>query len=109
VNIQTITKVLCCPQPSIAISSSRATGRSDRTVRVHAVDFDQQVTFSLDDIQHDVQCRWSNYERGVAWVLQQEGYALRGMDMAIAGDVPIASGLSSSAAIEVATAYAFSA
>jgi galactokinase len=84
-----------------------ATGRSDRTVRVHSVDFGESVTFSLDDIQHDERNPWSNYERGVAWVLQQEGYTLAGMDMAIAGDVPIASGLSSSAAIEVATAYAF--
>ncbi len=84
-----------------------ATGRSDRKVRVYSVDFDESVTFSLDDIQHDERNPWSNYERGVAWVLQQEGYTLAGMDMAIAGDVPIASGLSSSAAIEVATAYAF--
>ena len=84
-----------------------ATGRSDRKVRVYSVDFGESVTFSLDDIQHDERNPWSNYERGVAWVLQQEGYTLAGMDMAIAGDVPIASGLSSSAAIEVATAYAF--
>jgi galactokinase len=84
-----------------------ATARSDRAVRVHAADFDELSTFGLDDIQHDAQRRWSNYERGVAWALQQEGYALQGMDMVIAGDVPIASGLSSSASIEVATAYAF--
>jgi len=83
------------------------TARDDRTVRVYAADFDDLSTFSLDDIQHDAQHRWSNYERGVAWVLQQEGYTLRGMDMVITGDVPIASGLSSSASIEVATAYAF--
>jgi galactokinase len=59
-----------------------ATARSDRVVRVHAADFDELSTFGLDDIQ-------------------------QGMDMVIAGDVPIASGLSSSASIEVATAYAF--
>ena len=84
-----------------------ATARADRMMRIYAADFDEQVAFSLDDIQHDTQYRWSNYERGVASILQQEGYVLRGMDMVVAGDVPIASGLSSSAAIEVASAYAF--
>jgi galactokinase len=81
--------------------------RADRQVRLHAADFDSDAQFSLDDIHYDREHTWSNYERGVAWVLQQAGFGLVGMDAVIAGDVPVASGLSSSAAIEVATAYAF--
>lgn len=47
--------------------------------------------------------------RGVAAMLQADGLALRGFDGVVSGDVPIASGLSSSAATEMATVMAFSA
>ena len=81
--------------------------RADRAVRLHALDLGRHARFGLDGIKHDPHERWSNYQRGVAWALQGEGYALTGFDGVIAGDVPIGSGLSSSAAIEVATAYTF--
>ncbi len=83
------------------------TARADRTVRLVALDFDEAVTFSLDDLVYSDKNRWSNYPRGVAWALQGAGHRLRGMDAVLTSDVPVASGLSSSAAIEVATAYAF--
>jgi len=40
--------------------------RADRTVRLHSLDFDGSVEFSLDDIQKDGANRWSNYVRGVS-------------------------------------------
>jgi len=86
-----------------------AAPRDDRAVCLYAVDFDEAATFDLDDIAFDADLTWSNYERGVAWVLQEAGYALQGMDAIVAGDVPIASGLSSSAAVEVAMAHCFEA
>jgi galactokinase len=84
-----------------------ATPRADRLVRLHAVDFVETVTFDLDAIAYSDRNRWSNYLRGVAWALQGAGYRLQGMDAVLSSDVPVASGLSSSAAIEVATAFAF--
>ncbi|MFP3896895.1 MAG: galactokinase [Anaerolineales bacterium] len=81
--------------------------RDDRRVRLSALDFDQSTTFPLDDIEPVKKQTWSNYQRGVAWALQEEGYTLQGMDAAITSDIPIGSGLSSSAAVEVAMAYAF--
>ena len=64
--------------------------------------------FSLDAIAHaDGDGRWSNYTRGPAAVLEQRGLRLRGMEAVIWGDVPIGAGLSSSAALEVASALAF--
>jgi len=84
-----------------------AAPRDDRMVHVQAADFSRHSAFSLDRLEHDSEEPWSNYERGVAWALQGEGYALRGMDAVITSDVPIGAGLSSSAAIEVATAYTF--
>ncbi|MCG2768619.1 MAG: galactokinase [Anaerolineae bacterium] len=84
-----------------------ASPREDTLVCLHSVDFSSDASFSLDAISHDTQAEWSNYERAVAWALQEAGYELRGMNAVLAGNIPIGSGLSSSAAIEVATAYAF--
>ena len=82
--------------------------RSDRRVDLVSANFDQQVAFSLDDIRHDAsKTKWSEYTRGVAWAMQEKGLPLHGLDAVISGDVPIGAGLSSSAAMEVASAWAF--
>lgn len=81
--------------------------REGRTVTLHSLDFANEVsTFSLDDITHDDAHPWSNYLRGVCVVLEAAGYPLHGAEIVFGGDVPIGSGLSSSAALEVATATA---
>ncbi len=81
--------------------------RSDRQVRVYSLEFDQEDSFPLGDIERLKGDVWSNYVRGVAAVLQEAGYRLAGLDMAIQGDVPIGAGLASSAALEVAVLGAF--
>ncbi len=82
--------------------------RSDRTVRMVALDFNSaESAFSLNDITHDTRQPWSNYVRGVAAFLQQRGAQLPGMDLLIHSNVPIGSGLSSSAALEVCAATGF--
>jgi galactokinase len=83
--------------------------RTDRTVRMHSANFDTDSAFSLDAIEKLTRNTWSNYSRGVADVLQKDGYALTGFDGAMFGDVPIGSGLSSSAATEMATLMALKA
>jgi len=83
--------------------------RNDTRVRALAADFGQQIsTFDLSgEIARDGDAPWSQYVRGVAWALKQRGYKLQGMDLVIAGNVPLASGLSSSASLEVAVGTAF--
>jgi len=81
--------------------------RPDRLVRVAARDRDDVDRFSLDAIARDPERRWANYIRGVAAELAAAGFALRGVDLAIGGNVPVGAGVSSSAAIELATARAF--
>ena len=83
--------------------------RDDRTVRVRSLDFDQTTEFSLDFITRDAAAPWSNYIRGVAVALRDTGFVLHGFDAVMKGEVPIGSGLSSSAATEMAAIMAFKA
>jgi len=78
-----------------------ARGRPDQTVRVAAADLNDTDEFPLTEIVRDERGSWRNYPRGVAWVIQQNGVALKGIDAVIASDIPIGAGLSSSAAMEV--------
>ena len=79
--------------------------RRDAKVRLFSADFGVWGTFSLDALEKGK--GWLEYPKGVAWALQEEGYTLRGFEGVVTGDVPRGSGLSSSAALELATARAF--
>jgi len=79
--------------------------RPDRLVAARSLDFDDTAEFDLDRLEKQV--GWIEYLKGVAWALQEAGYALTGFDAVVAGDVPIGAGLSSSAAWELAAARAF--
>jgi galactokinase len=81
--------------------------RDDRQVVTHSLNLDSSSAFDLDAITHDKTAPWTNYIRGVAAILQDEGYRLNGFNGLIHSTVPISSGLSSSAALEVATAVMF--
>jgi galactokinase len=79
--------------------------RDDRELVLHSENFEQTKKANLGDL-HGATHNWSDYPLGVAWGLQEAGYRLRGANLYIAGDVPLGAGLSSSAAVEVATGYA---
>jgi galactokinase len=72
-----------------------------RRVRVRAENFNESVTFGLDALQPSERKHWAEYVKGIFWALEQDGYSLGGVDAVIWGDVPLESGLSSSAALEV--------
>jgi len=81
--------------------------RSDRQVCIRSLNLDGQSCFDLDNILHDPDVPWSNYVRGVARVLQEKGHSLQGFDGLIHSTIPFGSGLSSSAALEMASAIVF--
>jgi len=83
----------------------RLRARNDRQVKLYAANFDSHAEFSLDSIQK--QGEWIDYVQGVAQQLQSNGLALEGFEGVIESSVPTASGLSSSAALEVGAACAF--
>ena len=79
--------------------------RRDRSVRLESKDFPEPAAFSLDEIP-PVE-GWANYVHGMAWALRESGLPLSGWEGILASDLPVASGLSSSAALEMAVARAF--
>ena len=83
-----------------------ASPRAGRILKIHSENFEQQEEVSLEDDSSWPRNNWAAYPLGVAWALAQAGHRLTGCNLYIAGDVPLGSGLSSSAAVEVATALA---
>ena len=83
-----------------------ASARADRKLCLHSLDFENSAEFDLDDLQPPAKGHWSAYPAGVAWSLKQKGIELTGANLSFSGNVPLGSGLSSSASIEVATATA---
>ena len=80
--------------------------RGDERVSVHSLDFGEDAGFALDDGVVRIG-GWVEYVRGVAWALRASGATTRGWEGVAAGDVPVGAGLSSSAALELATARTF--
>lgn len=78
------------------------------TVTITSLDMGETAVFSFTDWQHN-QPTWVEYIKGVAWAWQQNGYPLTGWEGVMVGNVPIGAGLSSSAAVEMAAARAFTA
>jgi galactokinase len=80
--------------------------RADRILRGHAVAFDETRERALDALDAPGGHDWLSYVAGVAWAFAAEGLAVPGLDVVVDGDVPLGAGLSSSAALEMATARA---
>ena len=79
--------------------------RADRRIRLESLDYRQSIEFDLNSLRHGG-AAWGEYAKAVAWVLQAEGHPLRGWEGVMSGEVPVGAGLSSSAALELATARA---
>jgi len=81
-----------------------ATPRPDRRLRIQSLNAEGLADLDLDELEESDS--WHDYAAGVADALQRGGYRLFGLDATVAGTVPLGGGLSSSAALEVATAFA---
>lgn len=81
-----------------------AAPRGDRLVRVVSLDLGQAGAFSLDRLGEEPREMWLRYLAGVALEMERRGHPCGGFDAVISSTIPLASGLSSSAALEAATA-----
>jgi galactokinase len=80
--------------------------RTDHKVVMYATAFNQDFETSLKEIKTTT-LGWPNYILGVIDQIQKTGLELGGCNLLIDGDIPIGAGLSSSAALECATLFAF--
>lgn len=72
--------------------------------RLYSADLDEYLEADLAGIRPQMEPRWANYILGVVAELIADGASLKGFDCVFAGDIPIGGGMSSSAALENATA-----
>lgn len=81
--------------------------RPDNQLGLATTNFPSSKSFSLDAIVYDEADDWMNYPKGIVYELQQSGVQFTsGYDLLYHGEIPNGAGLSSSASIEVVTAYA---
>lgn len=80
--------------------------RKDDQVHLASTNFSLKVQKSLSNLEYDASDDWANFPKGVIVMLKEQGIALQhGYEMLFHGDIPNGAGLSSSASIEVVTAF----
>jgi len=80
----------------------------DNNVTLYSADFNQKDTFNIENFGRNNNILWSNYVRGVIDEFRKLGFNPGGFNALFSGNVPMGSGLSSSAALEVAMAVMIS-
>ncbi|MFC0211826.1 galactokinase [Paenibacillus chartarius] len=79
--------------------------RADDQVSLASTNFEMKKQISIKGLAYDEADDWMNYPKGVIYFLQQKGHDIGGYDVLYHGEIPNGAGLSSSASIEVVTAF----
>ena len=82
--------------------------RNDKKIIIYAGDKYKKIEVDLNEISPQKNNQWVNYLLGVYYFLKEEKYKLNGVEIFFIGNIPRGKGLSSSAALEVATCYLLS-
>ena len=94
---------------ALTIGTYAAAGKNQKKVlRLYSMNFEKLgvIEVPVEDLVYDKKDNWANYPKGVIRVLKDHGYEITdGMDIVYYGNIPNASGLSSSASLEVLTAF----
>jgi galactokinase len=80
--------------------------RTDGKIVIYSENYGEEKTFEAAALPAKASKHWSDYPIGVVAILTGEGHKFPGFSLSLWGDVPLGSGLSSSAALEVVTALA---
>jgi len=80
--------------------------KSDASISsVTALDFNEQLDFSLEKMQSVANGSWKNYVIGVVAEIQKKGKRIGNFNLVFGGDIPTGAGISSSAALENSIVY----
>ena len=94
---------------ALTIGTYAAAGKNQKKVlRLYSMNFEKLgvIEVPVENLVYDKKDNWANYPKGVIRVLKDHGYEITdGMDIVYYGNIPNASGLSSSASLEVLTAF----
>ncbi|MGA2416248.1 MAG: galactokinase [Candidatus Sulfotelmatobacter sp.] len=92
---------------AIGMRTRVAIARSpEAKLRIHSQDFPQSFEFDSNNLPRQATGAWCDYVLGIAVALQQDGQTPPGANLFVQSEIPMGAGLSSSAAIEVASALA---
>lgn len=80
--------------------------RNDGKIAIYSENFAEERIFEAAALPVAASGHWTDYPLGVLAILAEEGHKVRGFSLSLWGDVPLGSGLSSSAAVEVASMLA---
>jgi len=79
---------------------------NDSVLRFRSLNFEDSLDVAVQNDYSKTGEKWFNYPLGIVEYFLKDGHPLAGLDLLFYGDIPISSGLSSSASIEVVTAFA---
>jgi galactokinase len=85
----------------VAISSI-----TEPIIKIHSLAFEESVTVKLAEFPDKGKSHWSDYVLGPVHQILEKGLSLGGFEICFDGDIPVGSGLSSSAAVECAIIFA---
>jgi galactokinase len=80
--------------------------RNDGKIVLYSENYTKERELALNWLPERAEGQWTDYPLGIVSILRGEGHAVPGFSLSLWGDVPLGAGLSSSAAVEVATAFA---
>lgn len=80
--------------------------RSDQSVRLYSENTKLEVACDINNLKYDKSLGWANYPLGLFYILKSKGYSINyGLDIYFSSNIPLGSGLSSSASILDLTCY----